>query len=113
MDNCKVIAISNRKGGVDKTTTTMNLGVGPNKFYGKKVLLFDADPQSSLTIARGTGDPDVPDDTLAAAMSAVIEDRPFNETAGIPITTGKCRMNCFIRQYVGENNVRAYEKVRL
>ena len=48
----KTIAICNQKGGVGKTTTTLNLGVGLAR-QGKRVLLVDADPQSDLTSSLG------------------------------------------------------------
>lgn len=82
MDHCKVIAITNQKGGVGKTTTTVNLGVRLAK-TGHRVLLIDADPQGSLTISLGIKDPDSLNESLATVMTASIEDVELPPEAGI------------------------------
>ena len=82
MDQCKVTALANQKGGVGKTVTTVNLGIGLAK-AGQRVLLVDADPQGSLTISLGVKNPDELDTTITTIMQSVVEDRAPPDGYGI------------------------------
>lgn len=79
---CKVISVSNQKGGVGKTVTCVNLGIGLAR-EGYKVLMIDADPQGSLSISLGFDEPDKLENSLATIMLKIINDDEFDMSEGI------------------------------
>ena len=81
-DKAAVIAVCNQKGGVGKTTTVENLGIGL-ALKNKRVLLIDADPQGSLTIALGEQRPDDLGVTISDLMADAMESRESRKGEGI------------------------------
>ncbi len=79
---CKVIAICNQKGGVSKTTTTANLGVGLVR-AGKKVLVIDADPQGNLSQSLGIENPDELEIALPNIMEQIMTGEDVDVKKGI------------------------------
>ena len=78
----KITAICNQKGGVGKTVTAVNLGIGLAR-EGKKVLLVDMDAQGSLTASLGYQRPDQMENTLATILGRIILDEPVSPGEGI------------------------------
>ena len=77
-----IIAVSNQKGGVGKTTSTLNLGAALREM-GKTVLLVDLDPQGSLTVAAGVVDVDAIRLSIGDLLMARAQGAPQDVTKAI------------------------------
>ncbi|MDD3220150.1 MAG: ParA family protein [Lachnospiraceae bacterium] len=79
---CRVVACCNQKGGVGKTTTCVNLGIGLAS-KGQKVLLIDCDAQGSMTASLGYEEPDRLEITLSTILTDIIQEEKVNYPKGI------------------------------
>lgn len=77
----KVISLSNHKGGVGKTTSTINIGAGFSKL-GKRVLLIDLDPQANLSQSLGITSPEL---TIYGALRGEYKIQPIEIASGIDV----------------------------
>lgn len=77
MHKCKVIAVTNQKGGVGKTTTTENVSIGLAR-NGCNVLIVDFDPQGDLTSCLGWKNNDSLEHSVSSMLDDYINDNDIN-----------------------------------
>lgn len=80
--DCRVYASVNQKGGVGKSVTSTNLGIGLAR-HGQKVLIVDLDSQASQTVSLGWKQPDELPDTIATQLGKVIDNKRLDPQDGI------------------------------
>jgi len=110
----KIIAIANQKGGVGKTTTTINLAVGLSRLK-KSVLLIDLDPQGNATMGCGINSREIEPN----ACDMLLGDENINkvimraENAGIDIIGSNTDLTAAELQIIGHDNSESILKKRL
>ena len=98
-----VLALCNQKGGVGKTTTTINLGAALAEF-GRRVLLVDFDPQGALSVGLGVN-PNELDQTIYNALmerSVTADDILLKTNAGMDLLPSNIDLSAAEVQLVGE-----------
>ena len=125
MNECKVIAIANQKGGVGKTTTTFSLGVALAN-SNKRVLVVDADPQANLTTYMGFYDEDNIPVTLSTLIEKYIDDEEIipeqailHHKEGIDLIPSNLNLamtesnllNAMTREYAMKNSLKELKKL--
>jgi len=118
----KVLAITNRKGGTGKSTTSISLGAGLARL-GKKVLIIDADSQHSATVSLGVKEPDKLAVSLATVMQSIIREQEIDPLDGIishdegislmPLNNGLAGMEIVLAPIIGRETILRQEVRRL
>ena len=93
-----IITLSNHKGGVGKTTSSINIGAGLNKL-GKRVLLIDFDPQANLSQSLGIIDAEF---TIYGAMRGFYKITPFTILPGLDIVPSTIDLSGAELEMIGE-----------
>jgi len=94
----KIITLSNHKGGVGKTTSSINIGAGLNQL-GKKVLLIDLDPQANLSQSLGVVDAEV---NIYGALRGFYKLTPIKILKGLDLIPSTLELSGAEIEMIGE-----------